>query len=461
MAYELPTPENPVMSTMRQDGSRRWMYPRLAAGRFWHARRWLAYALIAIFTLVPYLRFGGKPLVLLDLPARRFTILGMTFLPTDTVLLALLLVTANLGVCLITALLGRVWCGWMCPQTVYMEFVYRPLERLFDGPPGIRHTPGKQATPLRKLLKAAVFLLVSALLAHTFLAYFVGVNTLAVWMTRSPLEHPAAFLLVAGVTALMMFDFGYFREQTCLVACPYGRFQSVMLDRDSLIVTYDPARGEPRAKGRRHDGDGLGDCVDCGMCTDACPTGIDIRDGLQMECVACTQCIDACDSMMDRLKRPRGLIRFSSQARIAGQPARLVRPRVILYPAVILVFLAALAGALAWKSTADVTLLRGLGRPFYEGAPGEILNQLRVKIQNRSAQQRSYHIDVAADSPARLSLGQNPLAVDAGQSRVEPVMISLPRSAFEEGQYELRLRVSDGHDFDRQYTYRLLGPHAR
>jgi cytochrome c oxidase accessory protein FixG len=317
------------MSTMRDDGSRRWMYPRRSPGRFWHARRVLAYFLIAVFTLVPYIHVGGKPLVLLDIPARQFTILGFTFLPTDTVLLALLMVSGILGIALVTALLGRVWCGWMCPQTVYMEFLYRPIERLFDGPPGIRHTPGKKSSPLRKVLKYVVYLLFSAFLAHTFLAYFVGVKSLAVWVTRSPLEHPAAFLLMVGVTGLMMFDFSYFREQVCLVACPYGRFQSVMLDRDSLIVIYDPKRGEPRAKGRREEGDGLGDCVDCGMCTDTCPTGIDIRDGLQMECVNCTQCIDACDSMMERLGKPRGLIRFSSQARIAGESSRFLRPRVI------------------------------------------------------------------------------------------------------------------------------------
>ena len=446
------------MSTMQDDGSRRWMYPRRSGGRFWHARRLLAYFLIAVFTLVPYLHIGGKPLVLLDIPAREFTILGFTFLPTDTVLLALLMVSGILGICLITAFLGRVWCGWMCPQTVYMEFVYRPLERLFDGPPGIRHTPSKKSSPSRKVVKYVVYLLISAFLAHTFLAYFVGVKALAAWVTQSPFEHPAAFLLMVGVTALMMFDFSYFREQTCLVACPYGRLQSVMLDRDSLIVSYDYKRGEPRAKGRRKEGDGLGDCVDCGMCTDTCPTGIDIRNGLQMECIACTQCIDACDSMMERLGKPRGLVRFSSQARIAGESSRFLRPRVVLYPAVIALFLGAFAVTLMGKSTADVTLLRGLGRPYYEGNPGEIVNQIRLKVQNRSGADASYQIEVAHDSPAMLTVNENPMSVTAGESRTEPVMVALPRSAFEDGKYELELRVSDGQDFDQQFSYRLLGP---
>jgi cytochrome c oxidase accessory protein FixG len=259
----------------------------------------------------------------------------------------------------------------------------------------------------------------------------------------------------------MMFDFGYFREQTCLVACPYGRFQSVMLDGDSLIVSYDPKRGEPRAKGRRKEGDGLGDCVDCGMCTDTCPTGIDIRNGLQMECIACTQCIDACDSIMDRLGMPRGLIRFSSQARIAGKASRFLRPRVIIYPAVIAVFLCAFGVMLAGKKTADVTLLRGVGRPFYEVAPGQITNQIRVKIQNRSGADASYQIELDGGSPAQLTVSENPMVVSAGESRTEPVTVVLPASAFKDGKSELRLRISDGQSFDQEFTYRLLGPRGR
>ena len=421
------------------------------------ARR-LAYLLIAIFTLIPYIQMGGKPLVLLDIPAREFTIFGFTFLPTDTVLLALLMVPVIIGVFLATAFLGRVWCGWMCPQTVYMEFVYRPLERLFDGPPGPRHTPGREVVPVAHGAEVLAYLVISAYLAHTFLAYFVGVENLAVWVTRSPLEHPVAFVVMAGTTGLMMFDFSYFREQTCLVACPYGRFQSVMLDRNSLIVSYDPRRGEPRGKGRRTLDSPLGDCIDCGKCTDTCPTGIDIRNGLQMECIACTQCIDACDSMMDRLEKPRGLIRFSSQARIDGEPGRVMRPRVLLYAVVITLFVAAFAVTLANKQSADVTLLRGVGSVFYEIAPGEYANQIRVKIRNRSGADAGYQISVAGDVAAKLTITENPMRVSAGQTRIQAVTITLPGSAFVNGKYDIRLRIQDELDFDREFSFRLLGP---
>jgi len=461
LSHELPVPQNRILSTLREDGSRRWLHPRVSCGRFWRARRALAYALIAVFTVVPYIRIGERPAVLLDIPNREFTVLGFTFLPTDTLLLALLVVSAVLSIVLVTALFGRFWCGWMCPQTVYTEFVFRPLERLFDGPPGRRHALGKKGTPVRKVLKYVTYFGISIYLAHTFLAYFVGVEGLAHWVRRPPLEHPVAFLVMLAVTGLMLFDFTYFREQTCIVACPYGRFQSVMLDRDSLIVSYDRSRGEPRGKGRR-DGAGavgLGDCVDCGVCTDTCPTGIDIRDGLQLECVACTQCIDACDNVMDRIGKPRGLVRFSSQARIAGERGRVVRPRVVVYPAILFVLACAFGFVLAGKQTADVTLLRGLGVPFTELTPGEITNQIRVKIKNRSGQDAEYTIELAGGAQGRLATGEDPIPISIDETRTVPVLITLPRAAFQNGRYDATLRVSDGQQLDEELTYRLLGPH--
>lgn len=436
------------------------MYPRVSRGLWLNARRSLAYFLIALFAALPYLQIRGKPAILLDLPKREFTLFGWTFLPTDTLLLALLLVTIVLGIFLATAMFGRVWCGWMCPQTVYMEFVYRPIERLFEGPPGVRHSPGKRRTPGRTVAKYAVYLVLSAFLAHIFLAYFVGINNLARWMQQSPFDQPGAFLVMLGTTALMMFNFSYFREQTCIVACPYGRFQSVMLDGDSLIVSYDPQRGEPRGKGkfRERDGQRLGDCVDCGLCLDTCPTGIDIRDGLQMECIACTQCIDACDRVMKRLNWKPGLIRFSSQNRIAGQKGRLLRPRIILYPAVMLALLTTLVVTLANQQDAHVTLLRGPGMPFLEMGDGQISNQLRVKIRNRSGQPAQYHIQIVGDGPARLVMENNPIAIEDGQTMTQSLLITAPRSAFQQGGHQIVLRITDGRSYDQQLLYRLMGP---
>ena len=378
----------------------------------------LAYVLIAVFTLLPYLRIGGKPAVLLDLPHREFTVFGFTFLSTDTLLLALALLTLVLGICLVTALAGRVWCGWMCPQTVYMEFVFRPIERLFDGPPGARHRPGRRRTMPRTLAKYALYLLISAYLAHTFLAYFVGVDALAQWVRRSPLDHPLPFLVMLAVTGLMMFDFAFFREQMCIVACPYGRFQSVMLDRDSLIVSYDPRRGEPRGKlGDRKSGQPHGDCIDCGGCTDTCPTGIDIREGLQLECIACTQCIDACDGVMAHIGKPKGLIRLSSQAAIEGHPGRdpaahgARRMRVILYPALMLVLGDAFPGRALQQEVGRRHDPSGF-RPARIARRPSAKSSTRcgVVIDNRSGRNAVYKIAIAGNAQAHFIREPEPIS---------------------------------------------------
>ena len=456
---QLPTPEAPVLTTMRQDGSRRWLHPRPSDGRFLRRRRIVAYVLIFIFTILPYLKINGKPTILLNIPAREFTLFGFTFLPTDTLLLALFVVSLVVGIFLITAMFGRVWCGWMCPQTVYLEFVYRPLERLFLGPPGRHHQASAKSNPLRRGLMYFCYLLISMFLAHTFLAYFVGIDHLVRWVQSSPVEHPAAFAIMAATTGAMLFDFAFFREQTCIVACPYGRFQSVMLDRDSLIVTYDPNRGEPRGRGRRERADGtvLGDCIDCGNCVDTCPTGIDIRDGLQLECVACTQCIDACDAVMDKMKKPRRTDPLQLPGRNRRPAEPLPAPRVVLYPAIMGVLLTAFLVVLLNKQPADITLLRGFGDPYQRVDDG-IMNQVRVKIKNRTDQAASYTVTPAEGEAVQISATQNPIPVDAGQSRTEVVRITVPEDAFENGRCNVRLHITDGGEFSQDVKWVLLGP---
>ena len=446
----MPSPPPPpsatkqrVLSTLNLDGTRRWMRPKLFEGRFLRRRRALAWALIGLFTVLPYLKIGGKPAILLDVVNRRFILFGATFLPTDTMLLMLLLVGLFVGIFLLTAIYGRIWCGWACPQTVYMEFLYRPIERLIEGGPRAQRDLDARRLAPRRLLKYAVFGALSMFLAHIFLAYFVGVEALRYWITRSPFEHPAAFLVMAGTTALMFLDFGWFREQVCVVACPYGRFQSVLLDRRSLIVGYDVRRGEPRGRlGRRaRNGAGapphaLGDCIDCGACVVTCPTGIDIRDGLQMECIHCTQCMDACDSIMERIGRPR----------------------VVLYPVLLIAVWGMLGWTLAHRASADVTVLRGLGSPFTLLPSGDVSNQIRVKIVNRADGDRRYLIELADGEGLHFIAPDNPLAVAAGHAATATVFVTAPRAAFHGGAREIRFRVGDGAGFAASVPYRLLGP---
>jgi cytochrome c oxidase accessory protein FixG len=460
MAQSLPPEaEERVLSTLNRDGTRRWIRPRLSKGAFLKRRRIVGWGLILAFTLIPYLRMNGKPLILLDIPHREFTLFGTTFLPTDTMFLMLLLVGIFVSIFLMTALFGRVWCGWACPQTVYMELIYRPIEQLFEGTRAQQLKLDRDGPNIRRLLKFVVYLFVSMFLAHTFLAYFVGVETLFRWVRQSPFEHPSAFVVMTVTTLLMLLDFGYFREQICLVACPYGRFQSVMLDRNSLIVGYDYNRGEPRGKRRKNQSaDSLGDCIDCGACVTTCPTGIDIRDGLQMECIGCTQCVDACDAIMERIDKPRGLIRYTSQTIIETGKRKLVRPRVIAYPLLLLLVFGALGFSLADKDSADITVLRGLGNPFVELPSGEISNQIRVKIVNRSGAKRDYLIEVLDADDLKLVAPQNPLPLEDRETETASLFIITTRDAFQDGVREVVFRVSDGAELTKEIPYRLLGP---
>ncbi len=467
------------LSTLHKDGRRRWLKPKVSPGRFLMSRRAVGYGLIAIFTLLPYVKMYGKPVILLDVPARRFTFFGVTFLPTDTLLLALLMVGIFLTVFLVTALFGRVWCGWGCPQTVYMEFVYRPIERFFEGAPGRAKKGWFQKSGVGAPLKYVAYLIVSLVLAHTFLAYFVGVERLWMWVRRSPAEHPEGFFIVAFVTAAMMFDFAFFREQMCIVACPYGRFQSVMLDRQSMTVTYDRKRGEPRGKrkaAKKGAGDislpiveaamdSTGDCVDCHLCVTTCPTGIDIRNGLQMECIGCAQCIDACDSVMSKLGRAKGLIRYSSTAAVSGEKPRLVRPRVIIYPVVLAVVLIAFLIALLSREPADVTLLRGLGAPFTELVGGQIENPVRIKIVNRSDTKRTYRFaaalderDLTAARVVRLVSQDESLTLRTGEVRTVNAMLIAPIELFKRGTLDVSVIVRDDGEFEKPIRYRMMGP---
>jgi cytochrome c oxidase accessory protein FixG len=450
-----PVAPERVLPTLNADGTRNRIRPRYYDGRLVRARRVVGYLLIATFVGLPLVHVGGKPAILLDVINRQFVLFGRTFLATDGVLLMLLMLSIFIGIVLATALVGRAWCGWGCPQTVYMEFLFRPIERLFEGPREAQLRIDKAGGSTRRLAKNVVYLGLSFLLANVFLAYFVGTSTLSRWVLHSPSQHFGGFTVVLVTAGLVFFDFAYFREQMCTVICPYARLQSVLLDPKSLLIGYDAPRGEPRSKGKPKE-PGHGDCIDCQACVVTCPTGIDIRQGLQLECIACGQCADACDSIMDRIHKPRGLIRYSSQEALASRkPTRLLRPRVAIY-AVLLVALVTLLLSLGGKPpSSDITILRGLGAPFTESGD-QIINQLRLKVQNRSGEPEKFSVQVVDFPAARVVAAELPLLVPASEHGVANFFVVAPRAELQ-GSRKIQLRVNDSRT-SRLLPYTLLGP---
>ena len=464
--------EGEPLSTLQADGQRRWLYPTLDHGRLRKARMVVGWALIALFVALPLVEIGGRPAVLLDIYQWRFHLFGMTFHPTDTIFVMLLLLTGLLGVGFLTALLGRVWCGWGCPQTVYMEFVYRPIERWIEGSAVERKRLDERDWDgdkfVKKSLKYAAYLVVTLAIAHTFVAYFVGWERLSGWMTESPTDHFGVFVMMAGTSALMLFDFGWFREQMCVTVCPYAKLQSVLLDEDSLIVSYDPNRGEPRGRRNRDQMQkeqqgvelDLGDCIDCGACVRTCPTGIDIREGLQMECVNCTACIDACNDVMRRIDKPEGLIRFTSERAIEEGETNVVRPRVVIYGLLLALVVGIFGYMLATLPSveADARLASGNAYKILESEGNPVANQVSVSIRNRTDRSGTYRVSVTSPEGASFR-GQSNVDVRPGEFQRTQGWVLAPQSGFSAtGESEAKVDIQKDGKTVASTTVNLLGP---
>ncbi|MGC4030489.1 MAG: cytochrome c oxidase accessory protein CcoG [Tepidisphaeraceae bacterium] len=480
MSSSLIKPDGRVLSTLESDGSRRWLTPKLAVGKLFNRRRLVAWGLIVLLTALPLIPINGKPAVLLNVPDRQFTFFGYTFLPTDTILFALLMVSWFATIFLTTAVLGRAWCGWTCPQTVYMEFVYRPIERLFLGRAGVGGKPKAGLSPLRKVGMHLAFVLISLVITHTLLSYLVGVDELRKWITQSPANHPWAFGVIAISSLAVWYNFVFFREQMCIIACPYGRFQSVLLDRNSLVVRYNDPRGEPRGKkqaagGRqqaaktvaldvfsppaasRQPPATLGDCVDCSLCVQVCPTGIDIRDGTQLECINCAQCIDACDAVMTKIGRPTNLIGYFSQAEIEGERTKYFRPRVVLYSVVSFGFLAVMLVLIATKKPFDASLARNFGLPFFTTPTGQVENVMRLTIRNRTGSPKTYSLKSQTPGISVMN-GEASFEVPAHSTVVQPINLVSEQKFVPDGMQNASLRVQDETGAQREVAFQFFGP---
>tara|TARA_R110002096_G_scaffold436100_1_gene667670 strand:- start:34341 stop:35714 length:1374 start_codon:yes stop_codon:yes gene_type:complete len=417
-----------VASSLHSDGRRNFVHPADVKGRFARSRNGMFALLIAIYILLPWVHIGGHPAVFLDIAARRFYLFGATFNAQDTFLLFFLLSGMGFALFVATAVFGRVWCGYACPQTVFLEGVFRRIERWIEGPRVQRIR--RNAAPMsldkfwRKTLKHILFFFMSAAVAHIFISYFVSLPKLWGMMHESPLNNISAFLWVFILTGIMYFNFAWFREQMCLIICPYGRLQSVMTDLDTIVIGYDEKRGEPR--GKKNDPT-AGDCVDCDRCTVVCPTGIDIRNGLQLDCIGCSACIDACDEVMGKLGREKGLIRYDSQHGLRGERKTFWRPRLALYAALATAGLAvAFVFGIQSHKPFEANLLRLGSTPYIVEDDGRVQNLFEIHVVNKRDKPHTYEITPSRDDGLEYVIAIPNPTLKGGQGMRVPVFIYSP-----------------------------------
>lgn len=456
-----PSPNLDTVTTIRADGSRLFLHPADSRGRYTHARILSAVALIFIYVALPWIQVDGYPAVFLDVAERRFHFFGWVLAAQDMWLLFFLLTGVGFSLFFITALLGRIWCGWACPQTVFLEHVYRRVERWIEGDATKRRlldaAPWEGEKAFKRVVKHGVFIVLSAVITHLLLAYFVSIPQLWRMMRQAPGEHWGAFLFMVVATATLYLNFAWFREQLCIVICPYGRLQSALIDEHSMVIGYDKTRGEPRGK---INAPGAGHCIDCSRCVSVCPTGVDIRQGLQMECVGCTACIDACDEVMDKIKRPRGLIRYDSLNGFAGQSTRWLRPRIFVYFFLLLVGVGVSTWALRTVKPAGLTVTRMMGAPYYVDQV-YVRNQYMVRLINKRNEPVRFKVSLV-QGPAGAEQKGFEQAVEIGPLGEEqrPLVIQVPRKVYT-GSAALRLRLVDESgkcDVSRETEF--LGPSA-
>lgn len=446
--YELD-PER--LATTDEHGNRVYLYPEDVKGK-WKDRRTVVYwALILLYLVLPWFYINGKPALMIDIAHREFTLLGFTLHGMEPILFFLMLASGLFFVAFMTSLLGRVWCGWGCPQTVFIQAIFLKVERLVEGKARQREqlnaAPWSAEKVLKRSLKWGLFLVISLHIAHTFIGYFVGPRELFLITLDPPTEHFGIFVATMIATLIILLDFGWFREQFCIIACPYGRIQSVMMDENSKVVAYDVKRGEPRRGSAPRDAEG--DCVNCYNCVKVCPTGIDIRRGTQLECIACTQCIDACDDIMTKLKKPTGLIRYSSEKELRGEPAKLVTVRSVIYLTVSLVLVTAFVLFFRSSTKLSVNFLRGTGAPFstqvLEDGTTLITNHFTVKLKHQGSQDFQLELRVAqAELHSRIFLTQpvKPWKMTSAELR-HVVFVRFAPSVLVQGSQNVTLELYD------------------
>ena len=450
------------VTTINADGSHYILHPADVSGRFTTYRRLFGILLLAVYVLMPWIPINGAPALFLDVENRRFHIMGLTLIPQDLWVLFFAITGLGFGLFFITSLLGRLWCGWACPYTVFLEHVFRRIERWIDGDGPARRlldaAPWTKTKIIKRIVKQTLYILSAALIAHVFMSYFVSLERLYSYVKEGPLAHATVFTFVTVLTGILWFSFSLFREQFCILMCPYGRLQSALTDDDTIIIGYDEGRGEPRGpKGKT-----AGACIDCRRCVHVCPTGIDIRNGLQMECIGCSACIDACDAIMDKIGQPRGLVRYDSLNGLTKKKRRIMRPRIMAYMVLALLglsVLALIASTRVRPYTAEFSRMRGA--PYYVDG-SMVRNHYQFRILNNRNQPAQMTVTLAnAPQGYTLSGGGTPFTIPALGETQRTAVVMVPHAQYH-GRSEITFHIhADPGDVEFEEIIPFLGPDPR
>ena len=445
-----------------ENGKRRWMYPVIRKGKFYNYRNWLSYAYLILFFTGPFLRINGEPLLLINVMERRFVLLGQVFWPQDFFLFVLAMLAFIVCIVFFTMAFGRIFCGWICPQTIFMEMVFRKVEIWIEGDAKYRRKLDEGPLTCEKIIKKTakhtIFVVLSFMIANTFLAYVIGSENLIKIMTEPITQHWVGFISIWVFTALFYLVYSRVRELVCTVICPYGRLQGVLTDKHTLMVAYNYKRGEPRGKLSRKDGTPKGDCVDCGLCVDVCPTGIDIRKGPQLECVNCTMCIDACNHVMEKIHRDVNLIGFYSEEMIEESKKPAFTSRMKAYSVIIAVLFGVLAYFIYQRQDVDVTLMRSAGMLYQEQPGNYISNIYNADIINKT--DKIQNIKLVADDPrVKIKYIQAPGALTKESSTNAVFFLMLPATSIRATKTDIKLKVVKENKVINTISTTFIGPY--
>lgn len=454
------------ISTVSSDGKRVWVYPKKPKGKLYHYRSVVAVFLLAFLFAAPHIRYKGDPLILLNILERKFIIFGIIIWPQDFHIIVLSIISLLVFIILFTVVFGRIFCGWVCPQTIFMEFVFRQIEYLIEGDYNKQKSLKRQKWNFEKIwkksLKQVLFFIISFIIANTFLSYILGFERLKVLITDGPSDHWISFMAVVIFSGAFYFIFAFFREQVCLIACPYGRLQGALLDEKSIVVAYDHKRGEPRGKhnpleDRRNKG--KGDCIDCSSCIVVCPTNIDIRNGTQLECINCTACIDACDAIMDKIQQPRGLIRYDSEKGISEGIRSIFNPRSIAYSGVLTALLLIVASLLIFRTDFETTILRQKGTLFQEYGENGFSNIYQVEIVNKTRDRHPVAVKLLEPKGEVITMGE-PIIAEKGSVGKGSFLVAIAKDQLHSSNTLLRFGIYSGDQLIEEYEASFVGPNS-